>query len=176
MANKPFTTVAQAQRTALVGKLTPVVDSLRDMLTQFGLRSYTVRIIKTRWTGTRRGEGEEYVQTVHEILPTPKLLDLSGIVFTVQPIGADEFGNVIVSEISPRFTEAHLRGTTKDFKQPASDEQVYYEIEFPTPVGQPGVKRRFTLSKPPEYKPGRFGWSVQLEKAREDRQPNGRVR
>jgi hypothetical protein len=149
---------------------------LRDLRVRFGLRPYIVRIIRTQWTTGERGEGAEYVSHVLDLLPTPLVADLSALTEIVQPIGLDEIGSVVLSEISGRYTEDQLRGLDIDGTPVGEDEQIFYEIEFPRPDGRAGERRRFFLRSAPAYQPERFQWTLRLEQAREGRSRAGELR
>ena len=171
----PFTKPTPVSvRASLAHDLKPVADDLRDLYTQFGLRPYVVRLIRTRWTGGKRGIGQEEVVDEHTLLPTPRVRDLSGLREVLQPVGLDELGDVQVDQISPKMTEDELRFLDKHTAEPArDDEAVWWDIEFVRPDGLPGLRRRFVLVGAPDYRADRFGWSVRLAKAHEDRGRDG---
>lgn len=161
-------------RRTLAQRLIPVADRIRDLFTQFGCRPYKVRIVRVRWADGERGRGLPVVEKVVDLLPTPLVQDMSSLTEIVQPVGLDEIGSIIVSEISGRFTDDDLRFADRYGQPPGPDEEVFYEIEFPrTPDGKPGDKRRFYLRGAPHYTSTRFEWQVRLEKSHEDRQRNG---
>ena len=158
----------------LAQKLIPVADNVRNLFTRFGLRAYKVRVVRVRWSGKKRGQGVPHVERTLDILPTPLVEDLSALTEVLEPIGIDETGVVTVSEISGRFTDDQLRYLSDDGEPPGPDEEVFYEIEYPQPDGAGGdVKRRFTLRGAPNYSPGRFQWTIRLERAQEDRTRQG---
>lgn len=167
---------ALSARDSLARRLVCVADELRDLYTSFGLRPYVVRIIRTRWTGGARGLGEEYVTHQREILPTPRISDLSSLTQVLHPIGLDEHGSIQLSEVSGRYTEDELRGLDSDGTPPAEDEQTYYEVEFPRVDSQPGERRRFFLRSAPMYQSDRFQWTLTLERAHEGRDRAGELR
>lgn len=160
----------------LAGRLICTADNVRDLYTRFGLRPYKVRIIRTRWTGGRRGQGEEFITHERPIRPTPLLADLGAISQIVNPIGLDEVGGVQLSEITGTFTDDDLRGLDSAGTPPEPDEQVFYEIEFPRSDGQPGERRRFFLGAAPMYQADQFQWIVRLERAHEGRDRRGDLR
>lgn len=147
----------------------PLADALRDLYTQFGLRRYTVSIVTTRWTGARRGVGQEVVERSTLLQPTPLLTDLAGVQEIAQAVGLDEIGSVAITEISGAYSEEILRGLDVEGNPPEPNVQVYYEILFVYPNGDPGERRRFFIKGVPEYQPGKFQWFVRLERARMDR-------
>ena len=160
----------------LASCLISVADSVRDIYTQLGLRTYSVKIIRTAWTGGRRGVGIEYIKDSLDILPTPRISSLDELTEVLQPVGLDELGSIRVSEISGRFSEDQLLGRIPDGIPIDKDEQVFYEIEFPRADGISGVKRRFAPRSAPNYEASTLQWSMRLERTREDRARNGDLR
>lgn len=160
-------------RASLAGQLRPVADSLRDLLTQFGLRPYKVSILRVRWTGLTRGEGQAQVVSELVLLPTPKVVSIENLEAVLSPIGVNETGTLELVQISTSYTEEQLRGLTARGEAIPANEEVLYEIEFQRlDGGGPLEKRRFTLASAPEYKPGAFQWAVRLERARGGRARN----
>ena len=174
MASKKFTTpTADKLKKTLAQKFIPLADQLRDLAVKFGLRPYIVRIVRVRWAGVYRGEGACMVEQELTILPTPLVTDMGGEATITTPVGMDEFGQVIVSEISGRFTEDELRFVSAEGKEPEPNEEVFYEIEFPRLDGKPSAKRRFMLAGVPDYRAGKLQWQIRLERMRDDRFRNG---
>ena len=161
---------------SLAQRLIPTVDGIRDLATSLGMRPYRVSIVRTRWSGGKRGSGVEQVVCETLIEPTPKVTDMSGVAEMLSPVGIDELGSIVVTQISGRYTEEFLRGIGDDGKQPASDEQVYYEVVFFKPGDGDGERRRFTIKSAPSYRPGGVQWSVNLERTREARDRSGAPR
>lgn len=161
--------------TTVISALTPCVDSIRDIYTQFGARPYTVSLVWTRWSSGTRGRGVEEVVAIIPVLPTPKVQDLAALSRDVLEVGTDEVGNIRVSEISPRFNEDELLGRGSDGTPIPGDQSFYWEVYFPRPSSA-GVRRRFTPKGVPNYAPTKFQWWIDLEKAYEDRSRGGDVR
>lgn len=174
---KPFTRLSPLsfQRT-LARRFIPLADSLRDLLTFFGLRAYQVRLVRTQWTGRRRGAGEEQVIEETLLEPTPKIGDLTSLTEVLQPGGIDEIGTLEVSQISGRYTEDQLRGLGPGGEDIPPDQQFYWEIEFFKTDGEGNVRRRFYVRGTPNYYPGRLQWVVRLERSHEDRDRDGTPR
>lgn len=160
----------------LARKLIRVVDNLRNLRVQFGLRVYEVHFVRTRWTGGVRGSGEEYVVSDEPILPVPLITDINGLTETMIGIGIDEIGTLVLSEVSGRYTEDYLRGVGPDGSQIPPDENVYYEVYFPAVPGGEPQRRRFQLRSAPGYSAERFQWTLSLERARLDRTRSGDTR
>ncbi len=171
---KPFTKVSAQQITnSLARKFIPLADSLRDLLTSFGVRQHIVRIVRIHWSGATRGVGTPQVAMEMVLEPTPKISDLSTLTEIIQPIGMDEVGAIVLSNVSGRYTEEQLRGFDPDGTEIPPMDEVFYEIEFPRVDNLPTVKRRFELRSAPYYKPGSLQWMLRLEKSNDDRERNG---
>lgn len=164
---------AQTLRDSLAQCLIPVVDAVRDISTQLGFRAYIIRVIRTRWSGLVRGQGLELIDHTLTILPVPKMSDLSSLAEIVTQIGLDETGSVVLTEVSGAYGEDVLLGRDGSGNPPEPEAQVFYEIEFIRPDGQPGERRRFFPSGAPSYDPAKFQWTVRLERAREGRDRMG---
>ena len=162
----------------LAQKLIPVADNIRNLFTRFGLRTYKVRIVRVRWSAGRRFKGVPSVVEELDIMPTPLVQDLTTLTEIASPIGLDEAGVIVVSEISGEYTDDQLRSLSKEGEPPGPDEEVFYEIEYPQPNGPSTTneRRRFFLRGAPYYAAGRFQWSVRLEKTNEDRSRTGDLR
>jgi hypothetical protein len=152
-----------------------VADSLRDLYTTFGLRPYVVSLVRTRWSGGKRSIGAEIVESNPiTILPTPLVTDMSALTEVNTPIGLDEIGEILLSQVSGSYTEDFLRGHDPAGRPVQTDEQFYYEIEFPPPCeGRQGERRRFVMKGAPMYFSDQFQWQIRLERARMDRTRGG---
>ena len=154
--------------------LIPTADIIRNLYTQFGLRPYNINLVRTRWSTGFRSRATELVVSSTPLLPTPRVSDMSAVTEIVTPIGLDEFGEILLSEVSGAYTEDELRGANKYGDPVAHSDNFYYEIEFPPPcTGQEGERRRFTLRGAPMYFADRFQWNIRLTRQREDRARNG---
>lgn len=170
-----FTEVTSSQvKKTLARGFIGLADSLRDMLTQFGLRAYKVSLVKVQWSGGRRGKGTAVTIQEKVILPTPKIESLDSLADVLQPVGMEEQGSLTLSQISGTFTEEELRGYSKEGDPIPRDQEFFYEVEFFPNEGE-AQKRRFFPASPPTYFPGKLGWSIRLLKANEDRARNGDV-
>lgn len=174
----PLLRAGTAQPVPLCGTLARdlvgVADSIRNLYATFGLRPYVVRLIKTRWSGGRRGVGVETLVSDVPLLPVPMVADLSSLNEVNTPIGLDEFGEVAITQLSGAYTEDFLRGHDPQGRPVAVDEQFYYEVEFPPPcAGVEGERRRFVLRGAPMYKADQFQWLLRVERVRQDRARNG---
>lgn len=160
-------------RGTLAASLVPCVDHIRDLYTQFGVRPYQVRLVHTRWSGGRRGQGVEQVVSVVPVLPTPKVETIESLDRTVNQTGVDEYGQVTVSQISGRYTEDQLLGRNPDTGKIDQDLNFYWEIEFPGRTSNVRIKRRFFPASAPELRAGGFNWVISLGRQSEDRTRDG---
>ena len=162
----------------LISSLTCVVDSVRDLYTSLGARNYRVSLVWTRWSGGERGRGVEVVALEEAILPTPNVSSLKTVRVENEQIGVLEQGEVVVSQISPRYTEAELLGLSR-FTAPGNqlpeDVNFYWEIFYPGTDGD-GVRRRFTPKSAPNSDPTAFEWTIRLVRQSEDRTTSGEIR
>jgi len=158
----------------LLGELADCVDCWREISSELGARPYRTYLVKTRWTGSRRGEGIEKVIDEHEIWPSPKVDPVSSIQQQLQDIGLDEVGTLQISEISPSYTEDRLMGRSEKGKSIAQNESFYWELCFQRDNPLERTKRRrFMVTGVPSYEAGRLQWTVRLVRAGTDRDANG---
>ena len=177
-ASRHFTLPDAATLRGSIGRcLIPVVDRVRDVRVGMGLRPYLVRILRTKWVGGDvRGQGTEHVIHTLTLLPVPKLIDIGSLSEIATPVGIDETGVVMVTEISGAYSEEVLLGRDAEGTPVGPDVNVWYEVEFIRPDGKPGERRRFTIRAAPSYEPEKFQWVVRLERAREGRGLDGTLR
>jgi hypothetical protein len=184
----------EAVRT-LVHRLGPRVDRLRQRLTKFGLRSDRVFLVWTRYTGEERGEGREEVIAEVEILPTPKVGNLTSVTNNPFSAGTLPVGAVRVNRISSQYSGALLEGKVlpvsagkgADLREPYD---FFYELvdddrdEYPTPACRPrkdiallgkslSRRSRYRVLGGPSRGEGEIDWTVYLERASEDRLADG---
>lgn len=168
----------EAHRT-LANRLGPQVDRLRQFSTTFGLRPYRVFLVWTRFTGEERGEGTEQILAKVEILPTPKVGELTSLQDQGFSAGTLATGQLRVDNVSAGFTRAQLtglevpgRGQLEDMPQ---DVDFFYEMHEDGRQGDRPVQMRFRLAAEPVRVPGNVSWSLLLEKQEEPLQPDGRA-
>lgn len=172
MAKFTEVTTKQAKGT-LARDFIGLADDLRDLLTQFGLRTYAVRTVRVQWSGGKRGRGTPVVIAEETLLPTPKIGTLEDVKEFAQSIGITELGQLTLKQISGRYTEQQLRGFSDVGEPLPADEEFYYEIEFFPNDSGPSTKRRFAVKGVPTYKPGALQWTIDLEKANDNRTRGG---
>lgn len=163
-------------RNSLAQSLIPIVDRVRDLNTQLGVRQYRVRIVRTRWAGGRRGVGVESVIFEIDILPTPKVVDLNTLQEMVTPVGVSEIGLVQLQEVSGRYTEDFLVGVDSSGSPVPDTDDVYYEIEWIRADGKQTDRHRFALAVVPYYAATKVQWTLTLDAQLEKRRRDGRPR
>lgn len=167
----------ESWRASFAGRLAAIEDRGREVEARLGFRPYTVKIVHTRWSGGRRGNGlEEIVQEV-TLLPTPQISDLTGLTVLTTPAQVIEAGNILVSKISGTYTEAQLSAETPNGAPLPPADDVFWEITFLAGCGEgAGTRRRFNVRSAPSYDAERAQWMVTLVKAQENRARNGALR
>lgn len=157
-------------RDSLVEELGEVADDLRQLATDFGLRPYTVHIVRTSWTGGEIGRGQADVSLDLPLLPTPKL-SMTGVSRESREAGVLERGDARLEGVSPRYTEDELAG----YFSATDAEEAFIEIRIDERDGTT-KRRRFTLARPPVRRPDRFDWLLVLKRADGDRLRSGAPR
>lgn len=172
---RPFTVFTDGEQfeSTVVQRLTPYVDQIRDIATRLGARPYRVALIWTQWSGGETGIGVEQVLREEFLLPTPMIGVLNTVKEELTSVGLEEVGELRVTEISPRYNEDYLMGRDDTGHQIPSDQNFYWEIAFPRPDGQKGVRRRFLPKSVPSYQGTNFEWTIDLVKAIENRDRDG---
>jgi len=159
---------------SIVAGFAGVVDGLRQLETNAGLRPYRVFAVVVKWSGGEVGRGDPTVESEVELLPTP-LVRLKGIRFENKPGGKTDRGYVEVSEVSTRYTEEQLL-TAFHVKQPLGEgREAFYEIVRDARDGQPGLRRRFVLRQVPDHDAENFQWILRLSAQDKSRGKDGQV-
>lgn len=155
---------------SLASRLVPVVDRISQLRTRFGLRPYRVFLVHIMWTGGRSGRGDAQVISRREILPTPRVTDMTGTTQIMRSIGLSEEGGILIDQISVKYAEDDLTGRTPDMADPAQpltgrpDVEFAYEVqEWRTAVPEP-ARRYYVPSSVPMLSKGGFQWKVVLTK------------
>lgn len=151
---------------SLAESMGDLVDDVRQMYTDFGLRPYRLFSIVVRWSGGQRGRGEPTVVSEREFLPTPLIKwggrgsgDHGG---AATPGGVEERGTVQVTELSPRYTEDEIRGlfhVQRGQLQPG--EEGFLEMVMDGRDGL-AIRRRFVVKGTPWRDAEGFQWRSTL--------------
>lgn len=179
-------------RRSLAHRFSPTIDRLRQFSTRFGLRSRRVFLVWTRWSGEERGEGVENEYARVEILPTPRVADLTAIAFDPRSGGVLPVGSLRVDRISAQFTEDILEGRKIPVVSPgggihcaptspstttehsgedlAIDEPFafFYEVIEDGRGDNPPEREKFRIAASPYRNEGYVEWGVILEQINEN--------
>lgn len=141
---------------SLVDDLVNDIDELRGELhSDFGVRAFRVYTVMRTWTGQQVGEGD-FLDTVTEITPQPRVAFWDGYKFVLSPIGTHEDGEVQVSEISLTHTYAELSGG-----QVALNQQWFFVLV--DAFGQGCPNRYLRINRPPfPDREKNIGWELRL--------------
>jgi hypothetical protein len=145
-----------------------LVDSLRQLYTDFGLRPYRVFSVLIEWSGGQVGVGTARVVREQEFLPTP-LVELDGLKTTPKDAGKVEEGGAWLKELSPRLTESDVESLVGARQQ---GQETFVEVQHDARDGV-SPRRRFSVHGVPMRDVGGFQWKVRLIRARPDRKADG---
>ena len=159
-----------APQRSLVESLGDVADDLRQLYTDVGLRPYRMLSVVYRWTGGEVGRGEPIVVSQEDFLPTPNVTP--AVRGSLREGGLVERGDVRVTQISPRYTEAQVRGLFHCNPLPAGMEG-FIEIVMDARDGDDSPRRRFTVIGVPVREADRFHWTATLTRQDASRLPDG---
>lgn len=159
-------------RCSLVEELGEVADDLRQIAADadFGLRPYTVHIIRVAWSGGAAGRGIPTIVLDVPLQPIPKV-SMTGVSRDFREAGAIERGDARLEGVSPRYTEDELA----DYFEATDTEEAFVEVRHDERDGTT-KRRRFTLSRPPIRRPSRFDWLLVLTRQDGDRKRSGASR
>lgn len=185
----------QAKKT-LAHRFTRRADRLRQLATKFGIRPYRCWLVWSKFgldPDNERGEGHERILARVEILPTPRVSDLTSVVLRQWSVGAVPEGSVRVDRIScGAYTEDVLRGlaipsSARDV-QPlpgralrgkegdvefAQNVDFFWELVEDGRGDNPAIRRRFRLFGTPFRDAGMLHWVVYLQRASTDETRRG---
>lgn len=167
-------------RQSLISRLGPKVDKLRQIATRLGLRPYRVFLVHVRWPGGRRGAGVPEVIAEREIVPTPKVLDMSGTTEILRAVGSAEEGGITIEKISTKYSQDDLMGLTPDLLADtdkltgADNVDFFWEVRESRPGVFPAPQpMRYTPSALPMLNAGKVEWRITLTKQDYNRDRQG---
>jgi len=163
---------------ALAQRLSPLANRIRQFATKFGIRSRRVFLVWTEYTGSERGEGTETEIARLEILPTPRVSELTAIQFQAFSAGTLPTGSVRVDLISALLAQETLMGelppaTKKIGGRIRESYDFFYEVVEDNRVSPEPERAKFRLLSNPTRQEGNVCWVIMLERESEDRRPNG---
>lgn len=193
---RPLTTGEARQ--SLAQRLAPRADRIRQRVAvQLGVRAYRVFLTWTVYglsQDSERGDGTERLSYRVEILPAPRVTDLSAVTYRSWSVGTVPTGSIRVDRISAwAYTEDVIRGiripnTPGLGQQPLPDWYVEGpggDVQFAAPVDffyevvedgrgdDPAQRRRFRLMGDPFRRPDGAEWVIGLERADKDMKRDG---
>jgi len=157
---------------SLANELGLVVDDLRQLYTDFGLRPYRVFSVVVRWASGTVGYGEVQECTRTEILPTPNVV-MRGVNNQATDVGIHEVGSIRIDEISPNYTEADIDELFAMQPLPKGYE-AFWEVHVDRRDGRT-VRRRFVPADAPFRDAENFQWSGRFTKQDDDVHTTARV-
>lgn len=155
------------------------------------MRPQRVWLVWTRFDGEERGDGKETIFARVEILPTPRVADMTAITYKSAAAGTYQDGTIRVDQISSAlFSEDELCGVKVPMRgfgglpapPPAGCKGPEFDIEYADNVSfgywvqedgrgdDPGRIRRFALQGVPWRDASTLAWTVILHRA--DRDPH----
>jgi hypothetical protein len=108
-----------------------------------------------------------------ELLPTPLLVELSGVRKEATPAGVEERGGATLRQISPRYTEDDIYALFHTQPLP-TDRDGFLEIRIDARDGVT-TRRRFAVKGVPFRDADKFEWRARLTKVDSDRTRAGAV-
>jgi hypothetical protein len=162
-------------RWTLVNRLGRRIDRARQFTTKYGLRPYRVFLTWTKFSGDETGEGNEQVYQRIEILPTPKLIDLTAINYSPVSSGVLPIGSIQLRRVSISYTQDTLMGKTVPIphQPPPEPFQFFYEVVEDGRGDDPSDRQRYRLAASPFRAAGSNEWRLTLERASGDMRRDG---
>lgn len=156
---------------SLANRLAPTADRVRQIATRLGIRPYRCFLVWTRFSGEDRGEGDENLIARVELLPTPKVSELTSQQLLLYGAGTLPTGSLRVEKVSATFTEAQLTGreipghpNLAEIPQPFD---FFYEARLDGRDLMAPLPMRFRLFGQPMLAAGKVSWTLLLERQQE---------
>lgn len=150
-----------------------LADKLRQLHTKFGARSRRVFLVWVGWTGDTRGEGDPSVVKVIELLPTPKVSDLTSVALNPYSAGKLPVGSIRVDEVSAAMSEDVLAGRLVAGGADLGPKMdFFYELREDGRSGVPSLPQRYRPLAQPTRRETNISWSIVLDRVSEDRLRN----
>ncbi len=156
---------------SLVESFAGLVDDMRQMEVDLGLRYYEVFSVVVRWSGGERDRGTPTVISEKPFLPVPEVTGMGNVGRDLRSAGNVRRGEIWLRKLSPRYSEDDI--VLLFPRELQSNEEHFIEVRGDARDGST-VRRRFHIAGEPERKP--FEWQVRLIKQDEDRTRGGQPR
>lgn len=163
-----------APQLSLVEEQSELVDELRQLQTEFGLRPYRVFSVVVEWDSGELYRGTQRIVGEKEFLPTP-LVDLRPMYTLLREAGTFEHGDIVLREISPSLTEDQIKELFFNGAKLGPGQLGYIEVRHDARKGNEPSRRRFVVRGAPWRDAERFQWIATLSDEEHDRLPNGEL-
>lgn len=134
--------LGDSPQNTLVEEMARVIDDIRTLHVDYGTRAYRMLSVVYRWSGDQKEVGVPVLVSERELWPRPRV-NLAPVNRDMVAGGSDERGNVLVSEVSVRYTEDELT-----FKGLNPGEYGFFELLIDSRDGTT-VRRRLVLDDVP---------------------------
>lgn len=156
---------------SLVESFGPLVDDMRQLEVDLGLRFYEVFSVVVRWSGGERGRGTATLVSEMPFLPVPQVTGLGNGRRDLRAAGNVKRGEIWLRKLSPRYTEDDI--VLLFPRELRDDEEHFIEVRGDARDGST-ARRRYHIVGEPERQA--FEWQVRLIKQDEDRTRGGAPR
>jgi hypothetical protein len=174
--------LSPAEQPRTLGQLLgPLVDRVRQIKTDLGLSPYRVFLVHVLWQGqlSRKGDGIATEISRVEILPAPRVLDMSATTELLSATALGEGGGLTVDRISARYSEDDLMGRTSDLQDPSMprtslpNAEFFWEVVQDRVAEPQAVRRRYVPAAAPHLDRSGVSWRITLSKLDYDRGRGG---
>ena len=172
-------TPTQAKQ-SLASRMGNVADKFRAVEARLGYRPYRVFMTWTSWEGDERGDGNQRVVARVEMLPTPKVSDLTALHQQGFSAGKALVGDVRLTEVSTSYPLETLLGNIipeRGEDQVPEPFHFFYEIvedgRHCPPNGEGDERKRFNLGAAPFLDVENHQWILVLDKMSGDMKRDG---
>lgn len=148
---------------------------VRQLATRFGIRSKRVFLVWSKFGGAERGDGDEHIIARVELLPTPRITDLSTVTFNPYSAGTLPVGSIRVDKIAIGYTAHQLMGKAvpgaprgEPIPEPFD---FWWEVVEDGRGDDPPPRQRYRLMAQPDRREGDVCWAVLLDRMSEDTSP-----
>lgn len=176
MARNPSQLKPEQAKATFAHRFGRRADGLRQITTRFGLRPYNVWLVWGVWSGKERGAGTFKELKRIDVVPNPKIEDLSSISLDPRSAGILPVGSIRLSRISATFAADQLMGKwvpTEPSDRLPDNVEFFYEVQEDGRDGHAGARMRFRPMSNPFRRAGKIDWQITLERIDEDSDRDG---
>lgn len=153
---------------SLVESMADLVDDMRQMEVDLGLRFYEVWSVVVAWSGGERHRGAATVIGETPFLPIPVVNGIGNVNRELRPGGSVKRGDIWLRKLSPRYTQDDILLLFP--RELRANEEHFIEVRGDARDGKT-VRDRYIIVGRPERKA--FEWEVRLTKQDENRTRDG---